>query len=82
MALYIVSAVTIPFSFATGDLANTIPLLFELSPPIIDEIFLMSSGYPFSNKSIAVQDKKALLTSICIIILSIISLLTLIIAEK
>ena len=51
--------------------AKTIPLLLDSSPPITAYSYLISLC-PFFNKSTAVHDKNALLTSICIIILSIV----------
>ena len=68
LAEYNVSAVLTPLFFAGIDFASTIPLLLDSSPPITAYSFLMSLC-PFFSKSTAVQDKNALLTSICIIIL-------------
>jgi hypothetical protein len=63
-----------PYFLATGDFARTIPCLLLSSPPITEGIVLISTGYPSLSNLTAVHDKKALLQSICITILSFIDI--------
>ena len=69
LAEYNVSPVITPRFLHGILLARTTPFLKDSSPPITAYLFLISTLLPLCNILTAVHDKKALLQSICKIIL-------------